>query len=123
MVLSCFIHYKFLGNEIGKQVISLLNKVPRVSECLSTQVDFDCPSALNARVPKCPSGARVPKVLERPSVQLPWVPKCSSAIRVPFECPSSALRVTLGLYAPIPQNVKHTQTIRRQIAAELFECV
>ena len=25
--------------------------------------------------------------------------------------------------APTPQNVKHTQTIRRQIADELFECV
>ena len=29
----------------------------------------------------------------------------------------------LTFYAPIHEMVKHTQTIRRQIADELFECV
>ena len=84
---------------------SLLNKVPRVSECLNAQVTKclwsawvpkwpsafgvpECPSAweatfpiaLSAQVPfECPSAssAQVPKLLE-----------CSSA-QVPFECPSA----------------------------------
>ena len=57
--------------------LSLLNKVPRVPECLSAQVPFECPSALSARVPqvlKFLLSARVPQVskfLECPSAQVP----------------------------------------------------
>ena len=63
---------------------SLLNKVPRVSECLSAQVT-KC--LWSAWVPKCLRG-HVPKCLECPSAQVPKFLECSSA-QVPFECPSA----------------------------------
>ena len=56
--------------------LSLLNKMPwvsRVSKCQSVWVPFNCPSA---HVPKCPSGAWVPQVLECESDQVPCVSKC-----------------------------------------------
>ena len=50
-------------------------RVPRVPECPSAQVPFQCPS---------------PQVPERPSAQVPWVPECPSA-QVSFECPSALI--------------------------------
>ena len=35
----------------------------------------------------------------------------------------SNIRALLTLYTPIPKKVKHTQTIRRQFADQLFEWV
>ena len=49
---------------------SLLNKVPRVSQCSSAQMPFEY---LSAQLPECLS------------VQEPWGPECPSALQVP-EC-------------------------------------
>ena len=81
---------------------SLLNKVPRLHKCPSTWVpkclssawEAKCPSALSARVSKCPSTARVPWV--------PWESKClsksvrqSASYSVGLECWFSKLISTL----------------------------
>ena len=60
---------------------SLLNKVPRVSKCLSAQVPFECPTA---PVPECPSS----KCLECPSAKVPFERffECPVSAQYPLEC-------------------------------------
>ena len=90
-------------------ILSLLKKVPRVPECPSVLWVAECPSiwvpkcpsALSARVLKCPSSAQVPKCLEYliakalflcPSAQMLF--ECHwGDLRVLLECPWSALWV------------------------------
>ena len=78
--------------------VNLLNKVPRVPECLEcpSALILKCPNCLSAQAPECPPSAL-------------WVPECSSALRVskclialqePSKC-SSALRVTWILECPL----------------------
>ena len=82
--------------------LSLLNKVPRVPwvpkypsalvpKYPSVFQVSECPSALSAWVPKCPSNARVPQVTKCPNALSARVPKCPSSPRVLWvpKCPSS----------------------------------
>ena len=100
VVFSCLVWFFYFfsydfersANESASNAWVLECLTAWVRECPSTCV-HKCPSALSARVPKLPSSAWVPQVLECQSVQLSWVPECPSVLRVP-EC-SSALRVPL----------------------------
>ena len=74
--------------------MSLLNQLPRVSDCLSAQLSFECP--VSTQVPKCLSAqalkcssALSTQVLKRPSsARTHKYPKI--ALGVPLEHPLSA---------------------------------
>ena len=80
--------------KVNNKSMSLLNKVPRVPECL------ECPSA---QVPKC---SKCPSAWEPTCLRALWVPKCPPSARVPFKCPS-----TLWVLSECPS------------ARVLFECL
>ena len=80
-----------LGKEntyIGDSTSSRILPIPKAFIKLGRELQaLNCPTALSTRVSKCPSSARVPQALQRPSAKsLEW----PSAL-VPFECPSAQM--------------------------------
>ena len=73
---------------------SLLNRVPRVPKYPIPKCPFKCPNTQVPWVPKRPSSAREPQVLDWTSALSAQVPfECLSSIQVLSECPLYVLQV------------------------------